>query len=97
MPVKMTKDGRTIRTGVHYTIFRAQMYDKLGGSCQKCERSTSLHVPPEYDGSFHCHHRNGRGLGGGKRDDTHEACEGLCGKCHRAEHNRRNRSLANSA
>jgi len=82
--IKTTKDGRTIRTGKDYTEFRGLVWTTQGGHCAKCARFTFLSHPLEWDSSFHNHHKNGRG--GGKRDDTLEACTGLCGKCHREEH-----------
>jgi hypothetical protein len=83
MSIRVTKDGRTIRTGKHYADFRFDLYQKQGAMCN-CGRMTSLYMESVYDSSFHVHHVNGRG--GGKRDDTLEACEGLCGRCHRIKH-----------
>lgn len=85
--IKTTKDGRTIRTGTDYTKFRKDMWDAQDARCKACDRFTSINCPLEYDYAFHVHHKNGRGMGGSKRDDTFEACQGDCGKCHRAEHN----------
>ena len=85
--IKTTKDGRTIREGKNYTIFRWQLWGNQDGICVRCFRDTSLSADLEDDRSFHVHHKNGRGMGGSKRDDTFEACTGLCGKCHREEHN----------
>ena len=83
--IKVTKDGRTIRTAGDYTKFRKELYRYQNGECMECGRFTKLDVPIEYDNSFHTDHIRGRG--GGKRSDTLEACRGLCGKCHRAKHN----------
>jgi hypothetical protein len=85
--IKTTKDGRTIREGKDYTIFRWQLWERQTvGMCARCHKGTSLSADPEDYNSFHVHHVNGRGMGGGKRDDTFEACVGLCGACHRKEH-----------
>lgn len=84
--ITTTKDGRTIRTGKSYTEFRRALYVEQGGKCARCRRICRLEVPLTWDYAFHVHHKNGRGLGGGKRDDTFEACEGLYGACHRKEH-----------
>jgi 5-methylcytosine-specific restriction endonuclease McrA len=87
MSIRLTKDHRTIRTGKDYTAFRYEIYQRQGAQCAKCPRYTSLGMEPEYDSSFHVHHRNGRGMGGSKRNDSCEDCIGLCGSCHRQEHN----------
>jgi hypothetical protein len=86
MPIVEKKDGRIIRTGSSYTQFRLKLYCYQSGQCAKCEWATSLDADIMSDHAFHCHHKAGRGLGGSKRDDTFEACEGLCGRCHRKEH-----------
>jgi hypothetical protein len=84
--IKTTKDGRTILSGKDYTRFRSQLHEQSYGLCTQCHRRTLLTSPLDYDNSFHTHHKNGRGMGGSKRDDTVHSCEGLCGKCHREEH-----------
>ena len=84
--IKVTKDKRTIRTGKDYTRFRQVVYELQGAMCGQCRIFTSMGYEPEHDYSFHVHHKNGRGMGGSKRDDTFEACTGLCGSCHRKEH-----------
>lgn len=86
MPIKATKDGRVIRTGKAYTDFRAHMHRRQNCLCNRCGRYTSLTSDLMSDHSFHVHHRDGRGMGGSKRDDTFESCEGICGKDHRKEH-----------
>lgn len=85
--LRTTKDERTIRTGKDYTEFRYELHERQERACIKCSRHTFLAHPLEWDDSFHVHHVGGRGLGGSKRDDTFESCRGLCGKCHRKEHN----------
>lgn len=86
MPIKVTKDGRTIRAGRDYSQLRRDLHFQQDARCVRCKRFTFLTAYIEQDNSFHVHHTNGRGMGGSKRDDTLEACEGLCGKCHRKEH-----------
>lgn len=86
MPIKVTRDGRTIRTGRAYTQFRGTLYMQQDGICGQCGRLVYLSSPLEWDDSFHVHHKHGRGMGGSKRDDTFEECVGLCGDCHRKEH-----------
>ena len=87
MSRRITKDGRVKLTGKDYTAFRYELYQSQGAQCNNCPRCTSLWMEPEYDSSFHVHHINGRGMGGSKRSDTFLACVGLCGSCHRKEHN----------
>jgi hypothetical protein len=89
MPVKITRDGRVIRTGVEYTRFRQQLFYDQKGQCAECGRVTSLMAPLCSDWSFHVHHTRGRGMGSSKRDDTAESCVGLCGEDHRRKHGQR--------
>lgn len=84
MPVKLTKDGRTIRTGKAYTTFRYELWLSQNKLCADCGRQTELHVSLHWDNSFHVDHTRGRA--GGKRDDQFYACTGKCGKCHRIKH-----------
>lgn len=85
MSVRITKDGRRILSGKDYTEFRQDLHSRQSGNCAECGKVTSLTAPIESDWSFHTDHTKGRG--GGKRDDTFEACKGLCGSCHRNKHN----------
>lgn len=78
--IKTTKDGRTILTGRHYRMFRCRVIQAALLRCQRCGRGIDLDT-------MHVHHTRGRGMGGGKRDDTLQACKALCGDCHRKEHN----------
>lgn len=86
MAVKVTKDGRTIRSGKTYTAFRYELWLCQNKLCADCGRQTDLHVDLSWNTSFHIDHVDGRGLGGSKRDDTFLACKGKCGKCHRIKH-----------
>src|ERR1035438_1893577 len=92
MSVKVTKDGRTIRTDVDYTAFRREVYKFQLGRCGNpgCEirvgRPTRLDAELISDYSFHLNHLHGRG--GGKRDDVmfrdgEQIVRGDCGKCHK--------------
>jgi hypothetical protein len=81
-----TQDGRTIRSGEDYTAFRREVFDLQNGLCIRCESSVLFDLDPALPNSFHLHHKHGRGLGGGKRDDKVKTTEGLCGDCHRADH-----------
>ena len=89
--IRITKDGRTIRTGKHYTEFRAYLFVSQNARCIECERITSTSSPLEYDDSFHVAHRGSRGMGSAIRDDVvgpkrGQVEGGKCGSCHRKEH-----------
>ena len=77
-----TKDGRIILEGQHYTQFRHDIWDSQNGRCIRCGRAVLF--DPEW---FHVHHKNGRGMGGSKRNDIPSEVEGLCRNCHGKEHN----------
>lgn len=99
MPIKTTRDGRTIRTGKSYTDFRRDLYEQQNGICCVCPRLAYLSSPLEWDDSFHVAHRGTRGAGGCFRDDVvgpnkGQVEGGKCGKCHREEHNERNHPTA---
>lgn len=87
MSVKITKDGRTIRDGADYHKFRMAKFDQQEGRCIRCTVYCDASLPPDAAFSFHVHHLGGRGMGGSKRDDVAAKTEGLCGACHRSEHN----------
>lgn len=78
--IRTTKDGRTILTGIHYTEFRRAIYERAGQQCELCGKGL-------FYATMELHHRNGRGMGGGKRDDIPDEVLGICLGCHRAEHN----------
>jgi hypothetical protein len=86
MAIKIQKDGRRILTGRDYTEFRSDMWMRQAGLCNDCGRRTSLLADVDLDFSFHVHHKNGRGMGGGRRDDTFASCVGLCRVCHEKRH-----------
>jgi hypothetical protein len=50
--------------------------ERAGDACHRCGRHCAY---PDGD----AHHEGGRGLGGGKRDDSVEGLEWLCRMCHR--------------
>jgi hypothetical protein len=79
--IRITKDGRTIRSGSHYAQFRKAVWALQGSRCGRCGRWVTF--DPE---SWQVHHVNGRGMGGSKRDDIFTEVEGLCIHCHSAEH-----------
>lgn len=87
MSVTVKKDGRTILTDKDYTNFRFKLWMSQDRSCARCKMLVSISEPYWRARSFHVHHKNGRGMGGGKRSDTFLACVGLCRDCHmKGEH-----------
>lgn len=78
--VRTTKDGRRILSGTHYTAFRKAIYDRCIGVCELCTAGIRFE-------DMEVHHKNGRGMGGSKRDDVPEAVLGICIPCHQARHN----------
>lgn len=56
---------------------RAALIAVYGPLCWSCGRS---YRPDQIE----CHHRSGRGMGGGRRRDTPEEAVLLCQDCHRA-------------
>jgi hypothetical protein len=75
--IKVTKDGRTILTGTHYTALREQVYERNQHTCEgeQCNRYLMFW-------EMELHHVYGRGMGGSKRDDVPEKVQGLCRDCH---------------
>ena len=96
MPILTKKDGRTVRTGRAYTLFRGELYNRPERPLFSMWPA-SLHVVAVGVGRRFVHHKHGRGLGGGKRDDTFEECVGWCGKCDGKEHNERNHPTATNS
>lgn len=86
MSIETTKSGRTILSGREYSEFRKTLWQDQRGRCAYCNRPCLLGVPFSYNNAFNVHHKNGRGLGGGKRDDTPESCVGICNACHKRVH-----------
>ena len=89
--IVVTKDGRTIKRGADYTVFRHELWKVQQGNCADCGRVTSITADIESDWSFHVAHRGSRGMGGAIRDDVvgpkrGQVESGKCGKCHRREH-----------
>lgn len=92
MSIKVTKDGRTLRRKVDYSIFRRILYEAQHHLCMICGRYTDILAHPDCDYSFHVAHRGSRGMGGAIRDDVlgperGQVEGGKCGRCHRQEHN----------
>jgi hypothetical protein len=91
MPIKLTKDGRTILTGREYSEFRRDLFYRQRGCCIECGRVTIFNADIDSDFAFHVAHRGSRGMGGGIRDDVvgekrGQVKGGMCGKCHRESH-----------
>lgn len=66
MAIKVSKDGtRTILTGADYTAHKMKVWESQGRMCATC----GLYVPFQ---KSELDHYAGRGIGGGKRNDTDE-------------------------
>ena len=76
MAVKIKKDGRRILTGKDYTEFKRRVLESQGGKCAQCAGDLA-------EWAAELHHKHGRGLGGGFRNDEFGECEVLCHWCHR--------------
>ena len=91
MPIRIKRDGRTVRYGRSYTEFRKALYLMQSGRCMECGRMTSLTCDILSDWAFHVSHRGTRGMSGSVRDDVlgpkkGQVEGGLCAKCHRERH-----------
>jgi hypothetical protein len=90
MPI-IVRNGRTIRRGRDYSLFRRELFLNQTGRCIECNRLTSFEMDIDSDYSFHVAHRGSRGMGAAIRDDVvgpkrGQVEGGKCGKCHRQEH-----------
>lgn len=78
------KEKRVILKGKKYTEFRWKVYERAGGLCERCGRSTPFD-------RGEARHVKGRGMGGGKRNDIVELAKWLCNcwpnYCHHHTHN----------
>lgn len=60
-----------------YAGQKRRVWHKQGQGCAHCFKGIAL-------AEMHLHHKDGRGLGGGKRNDLKTI--GLCEGCHQKEH-----------
>ena len=74
------KDGRLIESPRQYRITKRGMWEKQRGICGKPQCGRFMPTPAH----GHRHHPDGRGLGGGKRDDSKTVL--WCARCHIEEH-----------
>lgn len=77
MATKRYRDGRVKLTGRNYVTLRLRKWAQQNWKCANCKREMNFE-------EMELHHKNGRGMMGSKRDDTLEATEGLCKKCHKS-------------
>ena len=73
------KEGLVKLSAYQYRKHRERVWQKQSKRCAKCRRP----ITDLSDG--HLHHYDGRGMGGGKRNDW--KTEFLCIECHLKEHN----------
>ena len=79
------KDGRLIESLDQYQKTKQKMWRDQNGICGK-DGCGKFMPSPAYG---HRHHPGGRGLGGGKRDDSKTVL--WCIECHRKEHDGANK------
>jgi 5-methylcytosine-specific restriction endonuclease McrA len=61
---------------------RDDCYQRDNRICQRCGKVTDIHLPQEYDDSFHMAHRRNKRMWG----DSLENVQTECGSCHRKYH-----------
>lgn len=78
------KDGRLIESRREYSETKRKMWDRQGRRCAKenCDVKGGRYLPTPAFG--HRHHPEGRGLGGGKRNDSKTVL--WCIRCHEKAH-----------
>ena len=79
-PKPAHKAGAVKLSAYRYKIWKKKVWAKQGERCQNCRHK----IPLE---ESQLHHYQGRGLGGGKRDDRKTFV--LCMECHLKEHGAR--------
>lgn len=96
--IRVMHDGRTKRTGRDYALFRVQIFWRATGRCEMSRNGERCNRYAPLTGLNHgaVHHINGRGMGGGKRDDNPEVCKWACWECHDRKHNRLHWSRLNA-
>jgi hypothetical protein len=70
--------GRVVLTQSQYMRRKRELWIAQGRACANCDAP----IDSLLDAALH--HLNGRGLGGGKRDDRFASL--ICGGCHQQEH-----------
>ena len=63
---------RVVLENEAYRALCRRVFARQQGKCGHCSKARQLQL----------HHRRGRGMGGGFRDDTEENTIGLCWECH---------------
>lgn len=87
MAIEFYKDGRVKLTGYHYRLLRHKKWLQQDLKCGETDAIKKGRPGCGREITFdemELHHKNGRGMMGSKRDDTLEATEGLCKKCHKS-------------
>jgi len=78
------KDGRLIESPREYSITKRTMWEQQHGRCARVLRGKVCNRFMPTPAYGHRHHPGGRGLGGGKRDDSKTVL--WCIDCHQEEH-----------
>jgi hypothetical protein len=79
------KDGRLVESPREYSATKRSMWEKQRGRCARVKENGNVcnrFMPSPAHG--HRHHPGGRGMGGGKRDDSKTVL--WCIECHVEEH-----------
>lgn len=79
MAIKTYRDGRVKLTGQDYTAHKMKVWESQGRMCASCGLYVSF-SQAEFD------HHAGRGMGGGKRNDTDERNTVKHRWCHSLRH-----------
>lgn len=78
------KDGRLIESTHKYSQTKRAMWERQGHRCMRMKNGKVCNRFMPTPAYGHRHHVNGRGLGGGKRDDRETVL--WCIECHQEEH-----------
>src|SRR5438270_11942934 len=79
------KDGRLIESRSQYAQTKRLMWERQNHRCVRVENGKMCNKIMPTPAFGHRHHPEGRGLGGGKRDDSQTVL--WCIDCHLKEHN----------